>query len=160
MSVCRAGRQKQNVLRPANHSLAPGPMLNSAALVMMSRQRAAADRRRWRAAVHRLQEQHWLGGQIFLLMAGVALSCFDDTQYKKKRKRLEYNTEMLCSTGYVSDTVSTALDTTSEASSAGSNRPPEHWWLLWRAQEDCRNATLCTGGQGQGHGHRTPQLHG
>ena len=70
----------------------------------------------------RLQEQHRLRNrqlEIFMLMAG------DDTQYKKTRKRLEYNTEMLCSTGYVSDAVSTASDTTSEASSAGSNRPPE-----------------------------------
>ena len=62
----------------------------------------------------RLQEQHRLRNrqlEIFMLMAGDVLRFFDDTQYKKTRKRLEYNTEMLCSTGYVS--------------SAGSNRPPE-----------------------------------
>ena len=75
-----------------------------------------------------MQEQHRLRNrqlEIFMLMAGDVLRFFDDTQYKKTRKRLEYNTEMLCSTGYVSDAVSTASDTTSEAISAGSNRPPE-----------------------------------
>ena len=103
-------------------------MLNSAALVMMSRRRAAADRRRWRLRNRHLQEQHRLRNrqlEIFMLMAGDVLRFFDDTQYKKTRKRLEYNTEMLCSTGYVSDAVYTASDTTSEASSSGSNRPPK-----------------------------------
>ena len=75
-----------------------------------------------------MQEQHRLRNrqlEIFMLMAGDVLRFFDDTQYKKTRKRLEYNTEMLCSTGYVSDAVYTASDTTSEASSSGSNRPPK-----------------------------------